>query len=1386
MKGNGVMKEVLFCLVDDALYVANGGDCFTRQGVIGICASHLSEKHATDSNSDDYRAGDRDLISAIQSREIETYKNDKNRLTSDARAEQEISRDYGGRFVWELLQNADDVMGPAERRSADLIGTKGLGFKSVLEITEAPEIHSGPFHFKFSPDETRKLLKCEGINNDPPRLTFRIPHPCQPADKARRLLEAGYSTVIRLPFRDGEARKEAKDALEGLEPYFLLLSQELESVHIILDGEKRCFRVERETQGFSDGRAVLHSPDGTERWKRWVETKDIAEAKRLTAAIALPIGENGKAVPHAEELPFHVFFPTEEELGVKALLHASFALQQNRKYLRDGNHDTELLDLFSEVLKRVILDVSPETALKTFGSTSGDDTEPIEKIKQTIRKNMRTTPFVPVIGGGKVSPPDSTVWEDELGKVLRTEEQEVKDAALVRPKFADLFEILKNLGAEEIEDSEYVRLLHYCRNRSLEYCIASFRVLVGGGLMRVWRSRSELLDPPHEVPCWWTESEQARPLYSEPPLPLLWEKPERWPDWLPADSLHPEFRTEIEKWEDKDEWESLPHSSLFREEWEGEWERLTNGFLLRKEEDYIDLVLIPCVKEWNQKEWERRGFNALKLLALWERQRDFNQTEPCIKGEKGRRNTLAAALHLPTDKGWLPAIDCFAGKDWDGPEAFDDFFKDRNKIGIVQPFEKWPRYLQKIDKNKWKGLLRWIGVSWEPKVCQTQDFTIPSHQLWGGYSGKWSDTRTLKQRGHNYLIQDFPDCISQIEKKELVQHIFPALFKLTSKNARRYWSCRTGRICHYTDIKETFALEQLRKEAWLPVKKSLLGDRERIPPSEAFLPNKGLNGLLPEVDRSDIENKVWEDDIKYRLCRLGVVDNLPNDAEKWHDLLRRLAKAGASLSEEDCEAPSDWKDGKAKKLWQAARSLYREYLQKAARSSRSYSFPSNIKIACICWKNNRRILTFSLPKYAYWIDKPYLADLTLENELLSQGYELFIFRLQDADKSEERFGVHRLSDAINCRPRFIASNNTEKKTLSRRYKDRRVVLEKVMKIKLPETVAIKAVRDLVLELSTNGQSLGRCSVHSWREERTNSILVDIERNKWRSLADALAHRLPDDESYDVYTFEVYLADDDNDSVLGRARDAGVPEEALEEMKTSFQQPQPNEQPEEAEEGDEEHDGANTDGGLSLEGQNKKAALPSKDRKKRGGHQRSNGENQTGELHTESGLEAEEWLGKQLGKQWPNDVEKVHTGRDFTLSVGGRTVHIEAKHVENRPGAIHWSDRQYERAEETSHNEDAYFIAVLSPDPDGKNEYSVHWIWDPLEHMKDMDRNVTWSGRSEPNQLQTGDWNVGALKPQSVPSKNFSIEVKLTGDVFDKENQDGPYLEQLRAKVENLK
>src|SRR5262245_33510607 len=73
---------------------------------------------------------------------LKTYENDRNRIIGDFNEEEETQLDYGGRAIWELLQNADDAMAPLDTQSAQLIGVKGLGFKSVLEITDEPEIYS--------------------------------------------------------------------------------------------------------------------------------------------------------------------------------------------------------------------------------------------------------------------------------------------------------------------------------------------------------------------------------------------------------------------------------------------------------------------------------------------------------------------------------------------------------------------------------------------------------------------------------------------------------------------------------------------------------------------------------------------------------------------------------------------------------------------------------------------------------------------------------------------------------------------------------------------------------------------------------------------------------------------------------------------------------------------------------------------------------------------------------------------------------------------------------------------------------------------------------------------------------------------------------------------
>ena len=242
----------------------------------------------------------------------------------------------------------------------------------------------------------------EKVHENPPRLTFRIPYPSDPTDKVLLLQDMGYSTVIRLPFRDEEAQVKAKKALKNLDPYFLLLSQQIERVCIINDGDEHVFTIRRHVQGLCNGRAVLEGPGGKTEWQRWVTTQNIVGDKRITVAIAMPLNKYGEAVSHTDELPFHVFFPTEEQMGLKALLHASFDLEQNRKHLRDGKYDEKILCHFGDTLERLILDIPPRTVLEVFGAIKQptyDNDKPIEKIKKAIWDRLQTAHFVPVLGG---------------------------------------------------------------------------------------------------------------------------------------------------------------------------------------------------------------------------------------------------------------------------------------------------------------------------------------------------------------------------------------------------------------------------------------------------------------------------------------------------------------------------------------------------------------------------------------------------------------------------------------------------------------------------------------------------------------------------------------------------------------------------------------------------------------------------------------------------------------------------------------------------------------------------------------------------------------------------------------------------------------------------
>src|SRR5205823_4899956 len=136
----------------------------------------------------------------------------------DVSQEAQISNDYRGRLVYELLQNADDAMSghatlddrivfrltddalwvgnsgrplnepdvkglcgigasskgeAADHRRAS-IGHKGMGFKSVLEITAAPEVISDDYAFRMADEFSRRPIDglMEELGHEKPR---RVP-----------------------------------------------------------------------------------------------------------------------------------------------------------------------------------------------------------------------------------------------------------------------------------------------------------------------------------------------------------------------------------------------------------------------------------------------------------------------------------------------------------------------------------------------------------------------------------------------------------------------------------------------------------------------------------------------------------------------------------------------------------------------------------------------------------------------------------------------------------------------------------------------------------------------------------------------------------------------------------------------------------------------------------------------------------------------------------------------------------------------------------------------------------------------------------------------------------------------------------------------------------
>ena len=401
--------KILFRLTDDALIVANSGMPFTRKGVIAVCHSCISPK--SDNPPDDTYCKengkpctDAQLPTLIREELLNTAVNIRK---SKIGSEKQTTRAYSGRFALELLQNADDAAGNHD--TAKLIGSKGIGFKSILEITDEPEIHSGNFHFRL---ETQK----DGL---------RVPRTQSPISD---IGWPGAVTVIRMPFRDAETRDMIHDILENIHADTLLFCQWLTYLEIQMHDSVRICEIERKNNvGFNSGTSSLTLKENgiSEKWKRWSEVWDCEanNSKQLSVAFCLPEKSDEIEPVDQEDAFVRVFFPTNEKISkLKAIIHASYDVEISRKHFEGKQpNGTAIRKSVKDLVTKIVKEVSPATALRAFGDVDqGHEETEIGLLQNAIVDAVSNTCFVPIIGGGLVCPSNVRIWQYGLGKVVKT------------------------------------------------------------------------------------------------------------------------------------------------------------------------------------------------------------------------------------------------------------------------------------------------------------------------------------------------------------------------------------------------------------------------------------------------------------------------------------------------------------------------------------------------------------------------------------------------------------------------------------------------------------------------------------------------------------------------------------------------------------------------------------------------------------------------------------------------------------------------------------------------------------------------------------------------------------------------------------------------------
>ncbi|WP_091730522.1 sacsin N-terminal ATP-binding-like domain-containing protein [Nocardioides scoriae] len=418
-----------------------------------------------------------ELVTAESNRCLAAYREQPIRVESDANIETTIFEGgYGRKQIFELVQNAADALqGTTGRihvvltydvlyvanqgspltedgvrsllgshqsgKRDESIGRFGLGFKSVVALSDRPQVFSRSGSFGFDREVTRERIR--RVVPDAPRFpVLRLATPLDPEAEARQdrvlaELMDWASTVIRIPLdRDATGVKED---LADFPSEFMLFSPQARELVL----ENRADEIARRIGVAARGKDVYELTVGEER-SEWVVVdrqfrpsklalEDAGElARREAVKVSWAVPRSGR---RRQEGQFWAFFPTDDRSTLAGIVNTTWKLSEDRRRLLEGRFNQEILTevlpaMVAAAWHKVVDRATPQTSLDLLPGRGKELRSWADGVlNEPVFKALREIPSLPDTTGTlrrprdlAMQPPDiaddvMALWRVGVGKL---------------------------------------------------------------------------------------------------------------------------------------------------------------------------------------------------------------------------------------------------------------------------------------------------------------------------------------------------------------------------------------------------------------------------------------------------------------------------------------------------------------------------------------------------------------------------------------------------------------------------------------------------------------------------------------------------------------------------------------------------------------------------------------------------------------------------------------------------------------------------------------------------------------------------------------------------------------------------------------------------------